>query len=73
LGYEKSHTIHGFRKVASTALHESREWSYEAVEKQMSHLVGTKVSRIYNKAELLNERREMMKWWSDYIESLLLK
>jgi hypothetical protein len=35
--------------------------------------VGTKVSRIYNKAELLNERREMMKWWSDYIESLLLK
>ena len=73
LGYEKSHTIHGFRKVASTALHESREWSHEAVELQLSHLVGTKVSRIYNKAELLNERREMMKWWSDYIESLLLK
>ena len=73
LGYAGRNTIHGFRKVASTALHESGNWSYEAVEKQMSHLVGTKVSRIYNKAEHLDERRKMMNWWSDYIESLTLQ
>ena len=73
IGYAGRNTIHGFRKVASTALHESGNWSYEAVEKQMSHLVGTKVSRIYNKAEHLDERRKMMNWWSDYIESLTLQ
>jgi hypothetical protein len=36
----------------------------------MSHLVGTKVSRAYNKAEHLDERRKMMLWWSDYVDSL---
>ena len=72
IGYAGRNSIHGFRKVASTALHDSGMWSYEAVEKQMSHLVGTKVSRIYNKAEYLVERRKMMEWWSDYVESLMV-
>ena len=72
LGYAKSHTIHGFRKLASSYLHESMLWSYDVVEKQMSHLVGNKVSRVYNKAEHLDERRKMMQWWSNYIESLMV-
>ena len=70
LGYAGRNTIHGFRTVASTALHESGKWHHDAVELQMSHLVGTKVSRAYNKAEHLEERRRMMQWWSDYIYSL---
>ena len=71
LGYAKSHTIHGFRTLASSYLHESMLWGYDVVEKQMSHLVGNKVSRVYNKAEHLKERRNMMEWWSNYIESLV--
>ena len=70
LGYAGRSTIHGFRTVASTALHESGKWSHDTIELQLSHLVGNKVSRAYNKAEHLHERREMMEWWSDYIESL---
>ena len=73
LGYAGRSTIHGFRKVASTSLHESGLWNYDVVEKQMSHLVGTKVSRAYNKAEHLKERRKMLEWWSNYIDSLLPK
>jgi integrase len=73
LGYAGRNTIHGFRKVASTSLHESGLWSYEVVEKQMSHLVGTKVSRAYNRAEHLDERRKMMQWWSNYIDSAAIK
>ncbi len=72
LGYAKKHTIHGFRTVASSFLHESMLWKYDVVEKQMSHLVGTKVSRTYNKAEYLNERRKMLEWWSNYVDSLLV-
>ena len=71
IGYAGRSTIKGFRKVASTALHDSGNWSFEAVEKQMSHVVGSKVSRIYNKAEYLDERRKMMNWWSNYIYSLI--
>ena len=72
LGYAKSHTIHGFRTLASSYLHGSMLWSYDVVEKQMSHLVGNKVSRVYNKAEHLNERRKMLEWWSNYIDSLMV-
>ena len=72
LGYAGRNTIHGFRKVASTSLHNSERWKYEVVEKQMSHLVGTKVSRAYNKAEHLNKRREMLEWWANYVDSLLV-
>ena len=72
LGYAGRNTIHGFRALASTVLHESGKWSHDAVELQMSHLVGTKVSRAYNRAEHLEERRKMMQWWSNYIDSLLV-
>jgi len=72
LGYAGRNTIHGFRKTASTALNESGKWSHDSIELQMSHLVGTKVSRTYNKAEHLEERRKMMYWWSDYVESLMV-
>jgi integrase len=69
LGYAKSHTIHGFRTLASSILHESKLWNYDVVEKQMSHLVGNKVSRAYNRAEHLVERRKMLKWWSNFVDS----
>ena len=68
LGYAGRSTIHGFRTVASTSLHNSKLWDHDAVEKQLSHLVGTKVSRAYNKAEHLKERRKMLQWWSDYVD-----
>ena len=73
LGYAKRHTIHGFRTVASTYLHERELWSGDVVEKQLAHLTGTKVSRAYNKAEHLNERREMLEWRSNYVDSLLVE
>jgi integrase len=72
IGYKGRSTIHGFRTVASTALHESMIWKYEVVEKQMSHLVGSETSRAYNKAEHLKERRKMLAWWSNYVDSLLV-
>ena len=69
LGYSGRSTIHGFRTVASTALHESGEWGHDAVELQMSHLVGSETSRAYNRAEHLVERRKMLKWWSNFVDS----
>ena len=69
MGYKGRSTIHGFRTVASTALHESMIWKYEVVEKQMSHLVGSATSRAYNRAEHLVERRKMLEWWSNFVDS----
>ena len=56
-------TWHGFRTVASTLLHELG-FPHDVVELQLSHVVGNAVSRAYNRAERLDERRAMMQRWS---------
>ena len=73
LGYAGRNTVHGFRTVASTVLNESRKWHPDVIERQLAHQESNKVRSAYNRAEHLNERRKMMEWWSDYIESLMLK
>ena len=73
LGYAGRNTIHGFRSVASTVLNESRKWHPDVIERQLAHQESNKVRSAYNRAEHLDERRKMMEWWSNYIESLMLK
>ena len=73
LGYAGRNTIHGFRALASTVLNESRKWHPDVIERQLAHQETNKVRSAYNRAEHLDERRKMMGWWSDYIESLMLK
>ena len=73
LGYAGRNTVHGFRTVASTVLNESMKWHPDVIERQLAHQESNKVRSAYNRAEHLNERRKMMEWWSDYIESLMLK
>ena len=66
-------TFHGFRTTASTRLNEimkSHRMAYtkRAVELQLSHFTKSKVDAAYDKAELLDERAEMMQIWSDALD-----
>lgn len=55
--------------MACSALNESRLWSKDAIERQMSHRERNNVRAAYaHKAEHLNERMKMMQWWSDYLD-----
>ena len=63
-------TTHGFRHTASTMLNEMG-WSVDAIEKQLSHEERNKIRGIYNKAEYLSERKEMMSAWSKFLIELL--
>ena len=72
LGYAGRNTIHGFRTIASTVLNESNKWSPDVIELQLAHQETNKVRKAYNRAEHLDERRKMMVWWSDYIDSLMI-
>ncbi len=68
LGYHSRATVHGFRSTASTALNEAqfnRDW----VEMQLAHFDGS-VRGVYNAAEWLPGRRQMMAWWADYIDGV---
>ena len=72
LGYRRRHTVHGFRTIADTILNESRKWHPDVIELQLAHQEGNKVRRVYNRAEHLDERRKMMRWWADHVDSLVI-
>ncbi|WP_032939868.1 tyrosine-type recombinase/integrase [Citrobacter youngae] len=72
MGYDTKKDVcgHGFRAMACSALSESGLWSKEAIEKQMSHQERNSVRAAYiHKAEYLEERINMMQWWSDYLDA----
>ena len=70
MGYEKDEmTGYSFRSMASTLLHE-HGWPHEAIERQLAHAERNKVVAAYNYAEHLPKRKEMMRWWADYLDEL---
>lgn len=69
MGYTgKQMTGHGFRSMASTLLHE-QGWLSDAIEAQLAHTKGG-VKGVYNYAEHLPLRTEMMQAWSNYLDGL---
>jgi len=62
--------------MAKTSLKQARRpdgtyiWSRDAVERQLAHAEKNKVIEAYDRAEHLQERREMMQWWADWLEGL---
>ncbi len=61
-------TPHDFRRTASTILHE-QGWNSDVIEKALNHTMRG-VRGIYNKAEYLDQRREMLQSWGDYVMAL---
>lgn len=71
MGYSQDElVVHGFRAMFSTIAHEVSSFKHEVIETQLAHSVGTKVSQAYNRALYLDERKELMKWWSNYLSDL---
>lgn len=68
--FEFSQTIHGFRTIASTHLHEMN-FPTQVIEAQMAHKDKNEVRATYNKAEYKAERIAMMQAWADYLDSLV--
>jgi len=70
LGINKEQfTTHGFRHMASTRLNELG-FKDDVIERQLAHTDSNKVRAAYNHAEYLNDRREMMQKWADYLDKL---
>ncbi len=63
-------TSHGWRHTASTFLNDMQKFSIDAIEMQLSHMDKNRIRAVYNKAEYLDDRREIAQKWSDYLESL---
>ena len=70
LGFSKEEmSAHGFRATASTLLNE-RGFAPDLIELQLAHAERNKVRAAYNRAQRLNDRRQMMQQWADYLDEL---
>ena len=59
--------IHDFRRTASTHLHEAG-FNSDWIEKCLAH--ETKGIRgVYNRAQYSDQRREMLQWWANFVDS----
>lgn len=71
IGYEGLASGHGFRHQFSTIMNE-HEWPADAIEKQLAHANSGSIRGIYNHAQYMDKRREMMQWWADWIDEKVL-
>ncbi|MDM9674856.1 tyrosine-type recombinase/integrase [Raoultella planticola] len=67
IGYEGLASGHGFRHQFSTIMNE-HEWPADAIEKQLAHANSGSIRGIYNHAQYIDKRKEMMQWWADYLD-----
>ena len=69
IGYDGKATGHGFRHTLSTILHE-QGYNSAWIEVQLAHVDKNSIRGIYNHAQYLDGRREMLQWYADYMDSL---
>lgn len=71
MGYGGKMTAHGFRAMARTLLQEELKYPVYLIEMQLAHRVADMHGRAYNRTEFLEDRREMMQVWADYLSRLI--
>lgn len=64
---------HSFRSTFATITREHDLGSHDAIELALAHRLGGEVERAYNRATLLQRRRELMQKWSDVLAQLTRK
>jgi integrase len=72
MGFQGIQSAHGFRATARTVLVEKLGFPIEWVEMQLSHAVRDPNGRAYNRTTYLEQRRQMLQRWADYLDELRL-
>lgn len=62
-------TIHDMRRTASTLMN-GNAWPSDAIELALGHHIGG-IRGIYNVASYAAERKRMLQWWADYVDSIV--
>lgn len=69
IGFDGIASGHGFRHQFSTILNENG-FDRDLIERQLAHVDRNAIRGIYNHAEYLDQRRNMMQWFADYIDEI---
>jgi len=71
MGYgNEDMTAHGFRATARTMAAERLGIAPEVIEAQLAHAVADSLGRAYNRTQYLEQRRDLMTKWADYLDRL---
>ncbi len=72
LGYQNKHCPHGFRASGKSLLMQELDYNHVITEMVLGHMVNTghKGEDPYMRADLYDQRRELMQLWADYIDDL---
>ncbi len=73
MGFKGQLVAHGLRALASTTLNESMKFDSDLIEACLAHKETNEVRAAYNRAEYVEHRRELMSWWSDFINEAKVK
>lgn len=60
--------VHGIRSVGRTFMSENGV-PFDVAEECLAHVRGNAVSRAYDRSDLLEERREVMRKWCEFVDS----
>ncbi|BCG07644.1 hypothetical protein BADSM9389_02620 [Buttiauxella agrestis] len=66
LGYKGRATGHGFRHTMSTILHEEG-FDSAWIKMQLAHVDKNSIRGTYNHAQYLENHRDMMQWYANYL------
>jgi len=70
MGYRGTHTGHGFRALAMSAIKEKLKYRHEVVDRQLAHAPRSQIDKAYDRAKYLDERVVMMQDWADYLDGI---
>jgi len=59
---------HGMRAIASTVLNE-KGFPPDVIEAALAHIDTNEARRAYNRAQYIEQRREMMSCWGKHVEA----
>lgn len=70
LGFRDQQTPHGFRGLFCSLANEHGHFNPDAIERQLAHQERNGIRAAYLHSQFLPERRRLMQWWADYVETL---
>ena len=68
---KSTQTVHGFRATARTILDEVLDFDEKLIEVNLAHTVKDSNGRSYNRTRHIEQRRQMLQKWADYIDDLI--
>ncbi len=69
-GYDGKHVPHGFRASAITMIQEQLKYPKYLPDMQSGHKLKDNNGEAYSRVKFLDERKEMMQKWADYLDEL---